>query len=162
MAISRLILTAGELRPLRSEICWRVCGTRAHFDGFRVLASLLHRRRLTEVNQTLHDVWSSPVLVYYICILVALAPNTFLPAAKFTLRPTLAFFYIATVTARHSSTGVGHSLRRGTRTGITELSRMAPPIFGREAITLGNFGAPAHFNFVLFVSFFFRLGFFLA
>ena len=27
--------------PLAAEICWRVCGTPANFNGFRVLASLL-------------------------------------------------------------------------------------------------------------------------
>jgi len=59
------------------------------------------------------------------------------PHAKFTLRPSLAFSYIGSVTARHSSSGVSQSLRRGTRNGITELSLRAPPIFGWAAITLG-------------------------
>jgi len=27
---------------LTAEICWRVCGTPANFNGFRVLAALLH------------------------------------------------------------------------------------------------------------------------
>jgi len=48
--------------PLAAEIGLPVCGTRANFIGFRVLASLLHRRRSTDVNQTLHDVWPSPGL----------------------------------------------------------------------------------------------------
>jgi len=64
------------------------------------------------------------------------APKGFLPAAKFTLRPSLAF-YIGSVTARRSNTGVSQSLRRDTWNGITELSPRAPPIFGRAAITLG-------------------------
>jgi len=38
--------------PLTAEIVFRVWGTPANFNGFRVLAALLHRRRLTEVNQT--------------------------------------------------------------------------------------------------------------
>ena len=42
--------------PLMAEIYWRFWGTPANFNGFRVLASLRHRRRSTEVNQTLHDV----------------------------------------------------------------------------------------------------------
>jgi len=50
--------------PLTAEICWRVLGTPANFNGFRVLTSLLHRRRSTEVSQTLHNVWPSPALVY--------------------------------------------------------------------------------------------------
>ena len=46
--------------PLAAEIDWRVWGTPANFIDFRVLASLLQRRRSTEANQTLHDVWQSP------------------------------------------------------------------------------------------------------
>jgi len=38
--------------PLAAKICWRVCDTPANFNRFRVLASLLHRRRSTEVNKT--------------------------------------------------------------------------------------------------------------
>jgi len=53
-----------NISPLTAEICWGVCGTLANFNGFLVLASLLHRRRSTEVNQTLHDVWPSPRLVH--------------------------------------------------------------------------------------------------
>ena len=46
--------------PLTAMIgCW-VSGTPANFNGFRVLASLLHQCRSTEVIQTLHDVWPSP------------------------------------------------------------------------------------------------------
>jgi len=41
---------------LTAEIGWRVWGTPENFNGFRVLASSLHRRRSTDVNQTLHDV----------------------------------------------------------------------------------------------------------
>jgi len=42
--------------PLMAGICWEVWGTPANFNRFRVLASLLHRRRSTEVNQALQDV----------------------------------------------------------------------------------------------------------
>ena len=54
--------------PLTVEIGWQVWGTAAKFNGFHVLASLLHRFHWTEINQTLHDVWPSPGLVGYICI----------------------------------------------------------------------------------------------
>ena len=37
--------------PLTTEICWQVWGIPANFNVFRVLASLLHRRRSTEVNR---------------------------------------------------------------------------------------------------------------
>jgi len=56
----------GELRPLTAEIGSGVWGTAANFNGFRVLPSLLQRRRSPKANQTLHDVWPSPGLVYYI------------------------------------------------------------------------------------------------
>ena len=93
--------------PLTAEIGWRVSGTSANFNGFRVLASLLLRRRSTEVNQTLHEVWLSPGLVRYVYMFggEALAPNGILQGAKFTLRPSLAFSYIGSVSARHSSSG---------------------------------------------------------
>jgi len=92
--------------PLAAEIDWRVSGTPANFNGFRVLASLLHRRRSTEVNQTLHDVWPSLGLVHFIYIFEGRCPaNGILPGAKFTMRPSLAFSYMDSVTARHSRSG---------------------------------------------------------
>jgi len=51
--------------PLTAEIGSGVWGTPANFNGFRVLASLVQRRRSLEANQTLHDVWPSPGLVHY-------------------------------------------------------------------------------------------------
>ena len=39
--------------PLAAEICWRVLGTPAHFNGFRVLAALLHGTLVVGVSQTL-------------------------------------------------------------------------------------------------------------
>jgi len=38
-----------NFRRLTAEIGWWVCGTSANFSGFRVLASLLHRRRSTKL-----------------------------------------------------------------------------------------------------------------
>ena len=57
---------------LTAEIGSGVWGTLANFNRFCVLASLLHRRRSTEVNQTLHDVWSSRGLLQYVYVLGAL------------------------------------------------------------------------------------------
>jgi len=70
-------------------------------------------------------------------ILRYLPPDGISPRAKFTLRPILAFSYIGSVTAQHSSSRVIQTLRRGTRNGITELSQRAPPIFGWVSTTLG-------------------------
>jgi len=52
--------------PLAAQILSLVWGTLGNFNGFLVLASLLQRRRSTEVNQTLQYVWPSPGLVRYI------------------------------------------------------------------------------------------------
>jgi len=38
---------------LTAEICWRVWGTPANFNGFRVLAALLHGSLVVGVSQTL-------------------------------------------------------------------------------------------------------------
>jgi len=54
--------------PLTAKICWQDLRTPANFNGFCILASLLLRRHSTEVNQTLHDVWPSPALVYLLYI----------------------------------------------------------------------------------------------
>jgi len=45
------------------------------FSEFCVLASLLPRRRSTEANQTLHDVWPSAGLVHCIYVFGAGAPQ---------------------------------------------------------------------------------------
>ena len=39
--------------PLTAEICWRVWGTAANFNEFRVLAALLHGSQVVRVSQTL-------------------------------------------------------------------------------------------------------------
>jgi len=117
--------------PLTAEICWRLWGTPANFGGFRVLASLLQRCRSTEVNQTLYGVWPSPRLVHYTqdYIFLGSCPVTeFLPRAKFTLHPTLAFPILAALLHGTRAVGVSESLRLCTRNGTTELSQWAPPI----------------------------------
>jgi len=40
---------------LMAEICWRVWGTPANFNGFRVLAALLHDTLVVGVSQTLRS-----------------------------------------------------------------------------------------------------------
>jgi len=91
--------------PLVAEIGSVVWGTPANFNGFHVLTALLQWRRSPEANQTLHDVWPSPGLLHYIYIFGGSSAwrNFARPDAKFTLCPSLAFSYIGSVTARHSS-----------------------------------------------------------
>jgi len=67
-------------------------GRPANFNGFRVLASLLHRR---------HSIfWALNIYIFW-----ALALNWILPGVKFTWRPSLGFSYIGSLTARHLSSG---------------------------------------------------------
>jgi len=40
--------------PLMAEICWRVWGAPANFNGFRVSAALLHGTLVVGVSQTLN------------------------------------------------------------------------------------------------------------
>ena len=58
----------GELRPTSGWDRFSLGRIPANFNGFRVLASLLHRRRSMDVNQSLHDVLLSPWLVHYLYI----------------------------------------------------------------------------------------------
>ena len=55
----------GVLRPTNGWDRLASLDTLANFNAFRVLSSLLHRCRSTEVNQTFHDVWPSPGLVHF-------------------------------------------------------------------------------------------------
>jgi len=115
--------------PLTAEICWRDWGTPANFNGFRVLTSLLHRRRSTDVNQTLLDVWSSPGLVYYIHFRELLPLTEFCHLQNSLCVQVLRCPILAALLHCTRAVGVSQSLRRGTRNGITELSQMAPPIY---------------------------------
>jgi len=108
--------------PLTAETDWRVWGTRANFNGVRVLASLLQRRRSAEVNQTLDDVWPSAGLVYYIYIFGGSCPLMELCQVQNSLfvqvlrSPVLAALLHCT-----GAVGVSQTLRHGTRNGIMEL-----------------------------------------
>jgi len=128
-----------RIGPLMAEIGSGIWGTPANFNEFRVLASLLHQRRATEINQTARCLavsWAGTLYIHFggscplteLChvqssLCVKVLPSTIL-AALGLLHGTRAV-------------GVGQTLWHGTRNGITELSQMAPPIFGWAAITLG-------------------------
>ena len=123
---------------LAADISSGVWSTPANFNSFRYLASFIARHRSPEANQNLHDVWPFLGLLPYIHFWLLLPLDGISPHAKFTLHPSLAFSYIGSVTAWHSSCGVSQTLWRGTRNGITELSQRVPLIFGSLAITLGT------------------------
>jgi len=123
--------------PLTAEIGWRVWGTSANFNGFRVLASLLHRRRSTDVDQTLHDVWPSPRLVHYIYTFGCSCPLTeFCQVQNSLCVQVLRSPILAALLHGTGAVGVSQTLRRGTRNGIRDLSQRAPPTFVWAAITL--------------------------
>jgi len=91
--------------PLTAETGWRVWDTPANFYGFRVFASLPQRRRSSEATKLC--TMFGRLLSWYITHTFsgALAPDGILSGAEFTLRPSLAFSYIGSITARHSSSG---------------------------------------------------------
>ena len=112
--------------PPPAEIGWRVWGTPANVNRFRVLASLY----CTDVVQGR----STKLCTMFIRLLRGytmytfsglLPPNGILPGAKFTIRPNVAFSNIDSVTARHSSSG--------RQTNFAAFSS----IFRRATITLG-------------------------
>jgi len=115
-----------------------VWGTPATFNGFLVLPSLLQRRRSPEANQTSHDVWPSPRLVYYIYVfgVVARWRNFARCKIPFTSNSCVLLYWQPYWLHVTPAAGVSQALLRGIRNGITELSQRAPPIFVWAAITL--------------------------
>ena len=127
--------------PLAAEIGSVVWGTPANssFNRFHVLASLLQRRRSTEANQTLHGVWPSHGRVHYIYIFGGSCPLTeFCPVQNSLYVQVLRSPMLAVLLHGSPAAGVGQTLRRRTRNGITELSQRAPAIFGRAAMHVGH------------------------
>jgi len=137
--------------PLAAEIRWRIWDTPANFNWFLILSSLLRRRRLAEVNKTLHDVLPSPGLVHYIYIFGGSCSLTeFCPVQN-----SLCVLHSPILAALQHGTGavgVSQTLWHGTRNGGTELSQRALPMFGWAAITLGIGPHSSFCLFFLFVS----------
>jgi len=132
--------------PLTAGICWRVWGTPANFNGFRVLPSLLHTS-LIGGQPNFARIWLSPGLLRYYTFSGAIPPDRILPGAKFTLHPSLAFSYIGSVTARQSTSG--ERRQPNFAAWYKEWNyRTFAPRFGRAAIMLGigshsSYGRPA-------------------
>ena len=113
--------------PLTAEICWRVWGTPSKFQRVSRLVFVTAATSLTggqpNFARCLAVSWSGTLCIHFRELL---PPDRISPHAKFTLRPSLAFSYIGSVTAWHSSSGVSQTLLRDTRNGITEISQTAP------------------------------------
>jgi len=118
------------LGHLMAEIGWQVWGTPANFNGFRILASLLHWRRSTEVNQTLHDVWPSPALVHYVYIFGRTCPLMEFSQVQNSLPvQVLCSPILASLLYGIPAVGISQTLQSGTRNRITTLSLLV--IFNR-------------------------------
>jgi len=123
---------------LTAEISLPVPGTVAYFNLFRVLASLLQRRRSPEANQTSHNLWPFPELLHYIYIFGGFCPQTeFCYVQNSLCVQVLRSPILAALLHDTPEAGLNSTLRHGTRNGISELSQRAPSIFGWAAITLG-------------------------
>ena len=119
--------------PLTAEIGSGVWGTPANFNDFRILASLLQRRRSTEVNQTLHYVWPSPGLVHCIYIFRGSCPVTgFCYVQNSLCVQLLSYLILAVFLYGTPVVGVSQSLRRGRRNRGRHLYSA-----GRPSRTLG-------------------------
>ena len=94
----------GELLPIATGIGSLVWAPQQISTCFRILASLLQRRRSTEAKQSLHGVWPSPGLVHYIYIFGGSCRVTEFCQVQYSLciLPSLA---LSCVTARHFSSG---------------------------------------------------------
>jgi len=126
-----------------SEIFSLIWGTPANFNGFRILPSLLQRRRSPEANQTLHDVWPSPGLLHCIHFRGLLSLTECCPVKNSLYVQVLPSRILATLLHGTPAAGVSQTLLRCTRNGITELSQKAPPTFGWAAITSGIIPHPS-------------------
>jgi len=114
---------------LAAEIFSLVRGIPANFNGFRVLASLLQRRRSTEANQTLHNVWPLPGLVDYVYIFGGCCSVTeFCQVQNSLCVLQVLRFPILSVTARQSSSGREPNIAATIRLGISPHSSYGRPV----------------------------------
>jgi len=96
----------GELRPTN---CCDLLASLGHPSKFQPVSRLGFVTAATSLNGgqwnfagCLTVSWAATLYMHFEGLLPA---NWFSPAAKFTLRPSLAFSYIGSVTAQHSSSG---------------------------------------------------------
>jgi len=95
-----------NVSPLRAEIGWQVRGTpnichQVLHLGF-VTAPMSLNGGWPNFARCLAVFWAGTLYIHFWRLLL---PNGILPGAKFTLRPSLAFSYIGSIIARHSSSG---------------------------------------------------------
>ena len=123
--------------PLAAEIASLLWGTLANFNWFRVLPSLLQRRRSPEANQTVRCLVVSWDGTLYIHFRGSCPLAEFCPVHNSLYIQVLCSRILAALLHGTLAAGISQTLQHGIRNGITELSQRVPPIFGRAAITLG-------------------------
>jgi len=105
--------------PLTAENGWRVWGTAANFNRFRMLASLLHQRRSTDGGESnFARFWPSPGLVYYIYILGLLPLTEFCQVQNSLCVQVLRSPILAALLHGTRAVGVSQTLR-GLAEGAT-------------------------------------------
>jgi len=62
--------------PLSAEIRWRVWGTPTNFNGFRVLAVLLHGTLVVDVSQTLRRWTEGATYIWRAAITIGVGPHS--------------------------------------------------------------------------------------
>jgi len=145
----------GELRLITAEICWRLWGTPANFNGFGVFlftAAMSLTGGQPNFARCLAVSWAATLYTHFRGLL---SPDSISPGAILTLRPILHSRILAALLHGTPAVAVSQTLRRGTRNGIAELSQRAPPIFGifgRAAITLGIGSHSSHLSCIFFFS----------
>ena len=122
---NRKIVNMANFGPLTAEIGSGVWGTLANFDGRLGLVSGATSLTGGQPNfpRCLAISWAGILCIHFLGLLPF---NGILPGAKFTLRPSLAFCYIGSFTARHSSSGrlpnftlwYLHATRRSSRSTL--------------------------------------------
>ena len=113
----------GELRPTDGWNRLTSLGHRSKFQRVSHVGFVIALTSLNGCQPNFARCLASAGMVHYIYRFWGLLlPNGILLGAKFTLHPSLAFSYIGSVIARHSSSGASATLRRDTRNGFTELS----------------------------------------
>jgi len=95
--------------PLAAEINSGVWGTPGNFNGVSHLAFVTAATSFIGGQPNFARYFAASWLLHYIHFRGLLPPDGISPRAKFTLRPSLAFSYIGSVTARHSSSGVSQT-----------------------------------------------------
>ena len=78
--------------PLTAEIGWQVWGTPSYFNGYRVLAALLHGSQVVSVSQTLRVEQRAPPMFGRATIRLGIGPHSSGVSFSFLAVSTAAFW----------------------------------------------------------------------